>query len=93
MYQVVASIDEEEARMGACLCGGRWVLASNSVEPFRGCWVDIVGVKCVKCRTRTCFEFDITPWFAPRPGVWGSRPPRIFPPSSSEFVFTRPLTA
>ena len=69
----VDSTEEEAALMGRCFCGASWRLASESVDPVAGRWLDSVGVRCSACGSRRVFTFDITPFFEPRPAVWARR--------------------
>lgn len=69
----VASTDAEDEIMGHCGCGDSWRLASESVDPISGKWLDTVGVVCSTCGARRSFTFDITEFFEPRPAVWARR--------------------
>lgn len=68
--QVAKSVDDEDRRMGACPCGGRWRVARETLVPTRGRWVDDLVVRCDSCMTPNGFLFDVTEFFEPRPGVW-----------------------
>ena len=65
----VRGIDDEDALMAMCPCGG-WRLRSNEVAPVTGRWHDRLGVTCDRCGQPRMFVFDITSFFASRPGVW-----------------------
>jgi hypothetical protein len=66
----VVNLDDEDRRMGACVCSSSWSLARNEVLPVGGRWLDVVGVACPKCGCRRDFVFDVSSFFVPRPGVW-----------------------
>lgn len=66
----VGSVEDECRIMGRCGCRGEWMLTYNEVSLQRRVWVDIVVVRCATCGLRRTFEFDITGFFEPRPGVW-----------------------
>lgn len=66
----VESIDHECQLMGSCNCGGDWMLAYNEVAPRADTWVDHITVRCAECGLRHVFEFDISKFFLPRPGIW-----------------------
>jgi hypothetical protein len=69
------SVEDECRMMGQCRCGGDWKLTANEVTLRRSTWVDYVAVRCDQCSFRTAFEFDVSGFFEPRPGVWGGRLP------------------
>ncbi len=69
--QVVDRVEDEERVIGRCACQTPWRLASNTVNPVAGRWHDSVTVCCPECGQRREFVFDITPFFSPRPGIWG----------------------
>lgn len=56
--------------MGRCSCGGDWKLAYNEVALTTDTWVDYVTVRCPDCGLGRLFEFDISGFFSPRPGIW-----------------------
>jgi len=65
-----SSVEDEDARMGACLCGGRWRVASERVIPFAGHWYDSIVAACPACQRKAAFLYDITSFFDARPRVW-----------------------
>ena len=65
------SVEDECRMMGRCRCGGDWRLAYNEVALRQRSWVDYIVVRCPTCEARAAFEFDVSRFFAPRPGVWG----------------------
>lgn len=68
-----ASVADECRLMGRCSCGGDWKLTRNEVAVRCGAWVDFIGVRCSACGRRSAYEFDISSFFEPRPGVWNRR--------------------
>lgn len=77
----VRSIDEEDALIGACVCGGAWSLSANTVYPARQRWLDSVSVRCPTCGSEMNYVFDISNFFRPRPGVWS---PQMDSPALAE---------
>jgi hypothetical protein len=67
---IVASIEEEDAVLGTCECGGSWRLASEDVVPVRDRWYDAVIMQCDACSGVNRRLFDITSFFAPRGRAW-----------------------
>jgi hypothetical protein len=65
------SVEDECRMMGRCPCGGDWRLAYNEVALRQRAWVDYIDVRCPMCDARAAFAFDVSRFFAPRPGVWG----------------------
>jgi hypothetical protein len=82
----VESAEDEDELMGHCVCGASWRLASESVDPVAGRWLDSVGVRCSACGVRSVFTFDITPFFEPRPAVWARRSSVAVPISGTAFA-------
>ncbi len=68
-----ASVEDECGMMGLCRCGGEWKLTFNEVALRERMWVDYIAMRCVRCDFLASFEFDISRFFEPRPGVWGRR--------------------
>jgi hypothetical protein len=66
-----ASVDDECRMMGRCRCGGDWLLTYNEVALRRGVWVDFIAVRCAYCGLEAAFEYDVSCFFEPRPGIWG----------------------
>ena len=69
----VGSIEGEDQLMGRCPCGGDWRLIFNEVFLRRRAWVDYIALRCLVCDLHATFEFDVSAFFEPRPGVWGRR--------------------
>jgi hypothetical protein len=67
------SVEDECRMMGQCHCGGDWVLTFNEVSLRQRVWVDYVAVRCVFCDLRAGFEFNVSRFFEPRPGIWTRR--------------------
>lgn len=67
----VGSVEDECRIMGRCGCMGEWTLTYNEVTLRRRVWVDTVVVRCAGCGAGRTFEFDITAFLDPRPGIWG----------------------
>jgi hypothetical protein len=65
------SVEDECRMMGRCSCGGDWRLVYNEVALRQRAWVDYIVVRCPACDARAAFEFDVSRFFEPRPGVWG----------------------
>lgn len=66
----VTSIEDEERLMGGCVCAGEWRLRGNAGWPATGHWVDELEMVCARCGMRRSFAFDVTAFFAARPGIW-----------------------
>ena len=64
------SVEHECQLMGECSCGGDWKLAYNEVALSTDTWVDYITVRCADCGLGQLFEFDISGFFSPRPGIW-----------------------
>ena len=71
---IVESVDRECQLMGTCICGGDWKLTYNEVALRSGVWVDYIIVRCADCGLGRLFEFDVSRFFSPRPGIWASAP-------------------
>ncbi len=68
-----SSVEDECRMMGECSCGGDWTLTFNEVVLRQHAWVDYISVRCVRCDFRSSFEFDVSRFFEPRPGIWARR--------------------
>jgi len=66
----VRSIDEEDALIGCCACGGLWKMSANAVFPRNHRWLDSVRLTCASCGRTADHVFDISRFFQPRPGIW-----------------------
>lgn len=66
----VASVDEEDERVGRCPCGADWSLRGEVVRPALGTWVDELRLQCEACGERRSVRFDIGSFFIARPGIW-----------------------
>lgn len=66
----VASVDEEDERLGQCSCGGTWRICGEVVRPAVGTWLDELRLVCGACGERRIVRFDIGSFFSARPGVW-----------------------
>jgi hypothetical protein len=66
----VASVEEEDAILGACACGREWRLAAEDVVPISNRWYDALVVACPACGEVRRALFDITSFFAPPSNAW-----------------------
>lgn len=66
----VRSIDEEDALLGRCHCGGEWRRVAEEVAPIGRRWYDALVVCCSACGAPKRAIFDITPFFKPMGTAW-----------------------
>lgn len=66
----VHSVDEEDALIGICICGGPWKVSANAVFSRGHRWLDLVRLICASCGRSADHVFDISRFFEPRPGIW-----------------------
>ena len=65
----VASIEEQDLRLGRCPCGGEWKVRGEVVTPSRGTWIDELVIQCKPCGSIRDELFDIGSFLVARPGI------------------------
>jgi hypothetical protein len=73
----VASVDDEDAALGKCPCGDRWLLAAEEVVPLSGRWYDALVVRCAGCGRTKRGVFDISSFFEPPTLAWSRQSDRF----------------
>lgn len=66
----VRSVDEEDALLGSCACGGNWRLVAEEVAPLQRRWYDALVLCCSRCGSPRRAIFDITQFFEPVGKAW-----------------------